>query len=257
MPSLSTCFEDALDSCLAAIQEQGKTVQDCLTLYPALREELEPPLRLVVRLQVAHELQAPPEFRCSAAIRMSNLIAARPRELDQAPKSPSRLRGVQRKLRLVWQTPQRLPVPFVVGVLVALLLLVGGGAVLVSAQPKLRLIDADEGNTPKRGRLAGQDVPQVEPDLDRLGPHERLVWRVHDLDIMDSHVAEEIRVKRAEAHLPVEGPGDLDLRDLPDAGNLPIPTRHNPQRRGKNQHEGDNDGDQADQLPSHCLTPCG
>ncbi|RMF30340.1 MAG: hypothetical protein D6759_12125, partial [Chloroflexi bacterium] len=79
MPTSSLRFEEVLDRCIVALQEQGKTVEDCLTRYPDWRDELEPLLRLTLRLRAARTLQAPPEFRRAAALRMRNLIAARPR----------------------------------------------------------------------------------------------------------------------------------------------------------------------------------
>ena len=84
MRSPST-FEDILDRCLVAIQEQGKTVEECLACYPAEREALEPLLHLALRLESGRTLKAPPELRRTAAARMRNLIATRPRP----PERPS------------------------------------------------------------------------------------------------------------------------------------------------------------------------
>jgi hypothetical protein len=68
MRNPSVLLEDILDDCITAIQKRGKTVADCLARYPAQCEELEPLLRLTVRLQAARTLHAPPEFRRVAAM---------------------------------------------------------------------------------------------------------------------------------------------------------------------------------------------
>jgi hypothetical protein len=63
-------------------------MEDCLTLYPAQRDELEPLLSMVARLQSARTLQALPEFRRTSAIRVRNLIESRPR--SAARTAPTR-----------------------------------------------------------------------------------------------------------------------------------------------------------------------
>ena len=134
MHSLSIYFEGLLDSCIAAIQEQGKSVEDCLTLHPAHRKELEPLLCLVVRLQAAHTLGAPPEFRRTAAVRMRNLIATRPRRIEHIVKKTNPLRDVQQKLRLIFEVRQRSPATIMISVLIAILMLAGGGTVYASVE---------------------------------------------------------------------------------------------------------------------------
>jgi hypothetical protein len=75
MSSSSLMFEDILDSCLAALQAHETTVEACLVRHPAETQELEPLLRLAVRLQAAHTLTASPEFHRVATGRMLGLIA--------------------------------------------------------------------------------------------------------------------------------------------------------------------------------------
>jgi hypothetical protein len=126
-------FEDVLDNCITAIKERGNTVADCLARYPARRKELEPLLRLTIRLQVARTLQAPPEFRRAAAIRVHNLITARPHRIERAAVRPNPLHHVQRGLRAISRTHRRLPATVAVSVVLAFWLLVGRGAVYASA----------------------------------------------------------------------------------------------------------------------------
>lgn len=126
MHSPSIYFDDLLDNCIAAIQEQGKTVEDCLALYPAQQEELEPLLRLVTRLRGARTLQAPPEFRHVAVTRMHNLIVARPRGVEQTLKEPHPLRELYQKLGHIFGMRPRSPVMAIVSALIAVLLLSSG-----------------------------------------------------------------------------------------------------------------------------------
>jgi len=71
-------FDQTLDRCIQAIHLQGRSVEDCLALYPDDRDALEPLLRLVVVLRSASSLNAPADFRRSARQRMLNLTAASP-----------------------------------------------------------------------------------------------------------------------------------------------------------------------------------
>jgi len=126
MHSTAICFEDILDNCILAIQTQGTTVEDCLSRYPTRRGELEPLLQLTVRLQAAHTLRAPAEFRRTAVTRMRNLIATRPRQVSQPVIRPV-------PLHHIWQVYKRFSVTIMLSVVIAVSLLIGGGAVLASA----------------------------------------------------------------------------------------------------------------------------
>lgn len=132
MYNTSICFEDILDNCIVAIRELGRTVDDCLARYPDQRAELEPLLRLTVRLQAARTLQAPPDFRRTAAARMHNLVASRPRRAERTAIRTNPLRHVWSGLQAAFRL-QKAPATVVVGVVVALLLLVGGGTVYAAA----------------------------------------------------------------------------------------------------------------------------
>nr|HID14815.1 hypothetical protein [Anaerolineae bacterium] len=126
-------FEDILDDCITAIQERGESVADCLVRYPAQREELEPLLRLTIRLQAARTLQAPPEFRRVSTIRVRNVIAARPHRVERVGAKPNPLRYIQRRLQALFGTQRRLPAIATISVVLAIWLLVGGGTVYASA----------------------------------------------------------------------------------------------------------------------------
>jgi len=76
-------LQDILDECIVAIQEQGQTIDDCLTRYPARRTELVPLLQLVIRLQAARTLKPSPEFQRTSIVRVRNLVSARPRRVER------------------------------------------------------------------------------------------------------------------------------------------------------------------------------
>ena len=122
MRSPST-FEDILDRCLVAIQEQGKTVEECLARYPAEREALEPLLHLALRLESGRTMKAPPELRRTAAARMHNLIATRPRPSERPVSTPHPLDSVRQTLRTITAGWSVRPAAAVIGALIALLIL--------------------------------------------------------------------------------------------------------------------------------------
>lgn len=78
-------LENILDECVTAVFGQGQSVTACLRQYPEQRDMLEPLLNLALRLQHARHVRPDPEFRHIAAIRMQNMIAARPRQTHIAP----------------------------------------------------------------------------------------------------------------------------------------------------------------------------
>jgi len=141
MPSPSTGFEHILDDCVVAIQEQGQTVENCLARYPAHREELEPLLCLVARLESARTLKAP------AALRQlpRSSIEAQQAEAEQAPDDPHPLRDAVQKVRFIFRWPgdlrggqpswflRRRRATIMIGALIAVLMLAGAGTVHASA----------------------------------------------------------------------------------------------------------------------------
>ncbi|MCS6845853.1 MAG: DUF5667 domain-containing protein [Caldilineales bacterium] len=121
-----TRFEDVLDRCVAAMQSEGASVEDCLARYPAYRDELEPLLRLAVRLRRAQALTAPPEFHQAAAVRMRNLIAS---------ASPHPVRRVQPQATkpghgVPWL--RRSPALVTAAIVIVVVLLVTGGTTYAS-----------------------------------------------------------------------------------------------------------------------------
>ena len=127
-------FENILDNCIIAIYEQGKTVEECVAHYPTRREELEPLLRLALRLQAARTLQASPEFRRTSVTRVRNLITARPRQVTQAAAEPHPLRNAWRRLTTSLKARGRVSITLLVGVVLLISLFIGGGTVYASGR---------------------------------------------------------------------------------------------------------------------------
>lgn len=84
-----TPIESILHLCVSGMLEKNQSLDDCLAQYPAQRAELEPLLKLTLRLQAASSLQASSDFRISAPIRMKNLIASHPRAKVAARRPPA------------------------------------------------------------------------------------------------------------------------------------------------------------------------
>ncbi len=88
MTDNSNFFDQILQTCIQAVTEQGKTVEECLQRFPEQRNELEPLLRLALRLQKARSVQPSAEFQHGALARMHNLTAAHPQAVE-APSAPA------------------------------------------------------------------------------------------------------------------------------------------------------------------------
>lgn len=74
-----------LEQCLAAIEQDGQSVEDCLARYPAYRLELEPLLRRAAEFRLAHGLQPTAVFRDQAAGRLQSRLMRSSRQ----PMSPA------------------------------------------------------------------------------------------------------------------------------------------------------------------------
>ncbi len=122
-----TQVDEVFEQCLAAMQTQGLTVEDCLQLHPILREELEPLLSLAARLQTARSLRPAAEFKAATAQRLSKLAAAR----SAPPRPKTGFRGFRTG---GWAQPRMRLKPLLVGVLVVTLIASSFGTVAASAQ---------------------------------------------------------------------------------------------------------------------------
>jgi hypothetical protein len=180
-------FDDLLDNCILAIQEQGKTVEDCLVLYPNQREELEPLLRLVTRLQAAHTLKAPPEFRRTSTVRVRNLVASRPRAREHASKKDN---PWQARLNFLSSVFHKAPATVLISALVAVLLLTGLGTAYASA-----------------AALPGDALYPVKITIEEI----RLVASPSDASDARLHIAfAHRRLREASTLLEKERPQDIE-----------------------------------------------
>lgn len=131
-----------LDQCVSALQDGSRTVEDCLALYPERRQELEPLLRLALRLQAARFLQAPPGFRAAAGLRLQKLALSQPQARRDASNRRGFLNGSRSNHRLGRSRPAAQVTPAarlrsilrIVLLVLALLVATGAGTTLAAAQ---------------------------------------------------------------------------------------------------------------------------
>ncbi len=127
-------IEDIFEFCLAAIQQEGRSIEDCLAPYPDRRAELEPMLRTAVRLEAARSLRAPIQFKGEALQRLQTLAASKP----QTRKNfwglifPGFIHGKKNGSYSSTRSPSF--AYLFAGLLVLIAILVGVGAVASSAQ---------------------------------------------------------------------------------------------------------------------------
>jgi hypothetical protein len=127
-------IEELFNLCLVAMQRDRRSIEDCLASYPAEREELEPLLNTVVRLEAAQALQAPPRFKAESCQRLKALASTKP----QARKSL----GILTRLAFLSNRrddpafPRQKPhfAYLLAGLLLVIIITVGLGTVAVSAQ---------------------------------------------------------------------------------------------------------------------------
>ncbi len=86
MATVATPIEIALDRCLRAIRQGSYSIDECLAQYSEYKEELEPLLILMLRLQSARTLEAPAGFRNVTIDRVNQLIDRQPRPSKRRAK---------------------------------------------------------------------------------------------------------------------------------------------------------------------------
>jgi len=116
-----------LDQCISAMREHNRSIEDCLAAYPARSSELEPLLRLAVRLQAAQTLQAPLATRADVLKKLQERAASR---------KPSPRRGQTSVIPgLRWPAWPRVGlVPLLAALLLVVIVASGLGVVAASAQ---------------------------------------------------------------------------------------------------------------------------
>jgi hypothetical protein len=160
-------------------------MEDCLTRYPDHRDELEPLLQLVLRLQGVRTLKAPREFRLASAVRMQHLATARQRRVQRTAKDPNALHRAWGRLRAILRIGVRSPATALLSILVAMVLM-GAGAAYASADTlpgdvlyplkttiedaRLRVSLSDERNADLRLAFAGRRLDEARALLDGSRP---------------------------------------------------------------------------------------
>ena len=91
MSDYETTLDTILTACLQAIEDGGWTVEECLAYYHDYRHELEPLLRVALRLRSARALQPSTTFRRQArmSLRMRLSVSSRPLVANFVTKSTS------------------------------------------------------------------------------------------------------------------------------------------------------------------------
>lgn len=126
-----------LDDCLRDIEVNSATVEDCLEKHPHLRGELEPLLRLALRLKSAPDVKPSPAFKQATRERLLRL--PRPVTVEErAAEAPweNALRQWARwrqRVALTLRRPRWQPALARAIPLLLALLLIGGGTVYASA----------------------------------------------------------------------------------------------------------------------------
>lgn len=92
-------LEEALDECLAAYLEGGRSVEESLSLYPALRDKLEPLLKTAIELADALNASPPSYVQESGRDRFLASAAVRRRALAITKNLRSRERLMTRLFR--------------------------------------------------------------------------------------------------------------------------------------------------------------
>jgi hypothetical protein len=128
--------EELLDRCISAMLDQGRGAEDCLAEYPAERPELEPLLGLAARLKTAGSLQASPDFKATAAVRLQALADAQIPVRRSTLRLPAFLGGLgsDHPAAMRRNQPRPSPLALFAGLLLAVLILASVGAVVASAQ---------------------------------------------------------------------------------------------------------------------------
>ena len=140
-------LSDILDQCLARLAD-GATVDECLAAYPARQAELEPPLRMAVRLCELPRPALPATARARLETQVLALAAARRAAIPAtpAPQAPPSVRGLDAILAgvlraLGYRRPLSQPWLRLAGAAIAIVLaLVLGAGALAAARAIVNVI---------------------------------------------------------------------------------------------------------------------
>ncbi|MBE9514917.1 MAG: hypothetical protein IMY79_02120, partial [Chloroflexi bacterium] len=67
-------FEDILVQCIDDIKAGRSSIEDCLSRYPSLREQLEPLLRIALEIHETPDVKPSPAFKIKARVQLMEQI---------------------------------------------------------------------------------------------------------------------------------------------------------------------------------------
>ena len=153
-------FEDILVECIDDIKAGRSSIEDCLSRYPSLREQLEPLLRIALEIHETPDVKPSPAFKIKARVQLMEQI----HERQAVTRWPWRRYSDQTK-------PTKYRRRFsMVGVIVAIALALsaaGGGTAYASqaSLPGDALYPIKLGTEQVRMMLPGDDVAKAERAL--------------------------------------------------------------------------------------------
>jgi len=153
-------FEDILVQCIDDIKAGRSSIEDCLSRYPSLREQLEPLLRIALEIHETPDIKPSPAFKIKARVQLMEHIHDRQAVTKRAlARYGSRMKPIQYRRRFS-----------MAGIIIAIVLALsaaGGGAVYASqgSLPGDTLYQVKLGTEHVRMMLPGDDVAKAERAL--------------------------------------------------------------------------------------------
>ena len=153
-------FEDILVQCIDDIKAGRSSIEDCLSRYPSLREQLEPLLRIALEIHETPDVKPSPAFKIKARVQLMEQIHDRQAVTKRAlARYGSPMKPIQYKRRFS-----------MAGIIIAIVLAlsaVGGGTAYASqaSLPGDALYPIKLGTEQVRMMLPGDDVAKAERAL--------------------------------------------------------------------------------------------
>ena len=153
-------FEDILVQCIDDIKAGRSSIEDCLSRYPSLREQLEPLLRIALEIRKTPDAKPSPAFKIKARVWLMEQIHERQAVTKRAL---ARYNGQMKPI----QYRRRFSMAGIIIAIVLALSAAGGGAVYASqgSLPGDALYQVKLGTEQVRMILPGDDVTRAELTL--------------------------------------------------------------------------------------------
>lgn len=153
-------FEDILARCIDDIKTGRSTIEDCVARYPHVREQLEPLLRIALKIPEIPEVKPSSSFRIKARVQLMDQIHDR-RAVTKRPWSRYNMETEQIQLR------RRFSMAGIVIAIVLALSAIGGGTAYASqaSLPGDTLYPVKLATEELRMMLPGDDVAKIERAL--------------------------------------------------------------------------------------------